>query len=260
MQGKNALKNLKRRSVLAVPSLFTVGNLACGFLAILASMRGDFHRAGWFIFLAMLLDGVDGRIARLLNAETEFGVEMDSLADIISFCAAPAFLMYFMVLSKYAPVGTAIAFVYLLCGALRLARFNAMTHAGTGSKKHFSGLPVPAAAGILAAFAISYSIFMEASGGQNMPYINKVLPHIHNVMAFIVVGLGALMVSTIPYAAFKGKGEKRRKMRVSFIILAAFLVYLLIRYPQDVVFIVFSLYVLIGILAVFYRAFKNMKL
>jgi len=260
MQEKNALKTLKRRSVLAVPSLFTVGNMACGFLSILAAMHGNFYRAGWFIFFAMLLDGVDGRIARMLNAETEFGVEMDSLADIISFCAAPAFLMYFMVLSKYAFVGMAIAFVFLLCGALRLARFNAMAHAGTGSKKHFSGLPVPAAAGILAAFAVSYSIFMESGGGQNMPYVNAVLPHIYNLMAFIVVGLGVLMVSNIPYAAFKGKSEERKKMRVSFIILAAFLVYLLIRYPQNVVFIVFSLYVLAGIVAVFYRAFKNMKL
>lgn len=244
---------------MAVPSLFTIGNLACGFFSILSSINGNFYRAGWLILLAMCLDGVDGRVARMLKAESEFGVEMDSLADLISFCAAPAFLVYFLALQYYPVTGAAIAFIYLLCGALRLAKFNTMALDGTGSKKHFSGLPTPAAAGILAAFAVSYMIFMEVGvKGQNLPFFNKALPHIYNGIAFVVLALALLMVSKIPYAAFKSRGDFG-KNSVLFILFAAILVYLTLRFPQNIIFIVFSVYVLVGLVAVIVRAFKNIK-
>ncbi|GHT38993.1 CDP-diacylglycerol--serine O-phosphatidyltransferase [Bacteroidia bacterium] len=259
MENKNTLQTIKHKSAMAVPSLFTIGNLACGFFSILSSVNGNFHRAGWLIFIAMFLDGVDGRVARMLKAESEFGVEMDSLADLISFCAAPAFLVYFMALQYYAVSGAAIAFIYLLCGALRLAKFNTMALDGTGSKKHFSGLPTPAAAGILAAFAVSYTILMEVGvRGQNLPFLNHALPHIYNCISFVVIGLAFLMVSKIPYAAFKGKGDFG-KNSVWFILFAAIFVYLTIKYPQNVVLIVFSVYVLVGIIAVIFHAFKNIK-
>ncbi|WP_424245684.1 CDP-diacylglycerol--serine O-phosphatidyltransferase [Elusimicrobium posterum] len=256
---KNTFQNIKRRGVLAVPSLFTIGNMACGFFSILASVNGNFHKAGWLILIALLLDGLDGRVARMLNAETDFGVEMDSLADLATFCAAPAFLVYFMALNKYALFGAPIAFFYMLCGGLRLAKFNTMAKAGTGSKKYFSGLPTPAAAAILAAFAISYSIFIDVNvSGQNIIYLEHILPFIYNSTAFIVVFLGLLMVSKIPYAAFKDKKERRRR-GIPFMLLIAVIIFLLIKYPQNVVFIVFSLYVIVGLLAVLLRAFKRIE-
>jgi len=241
-----------------VPSLFTIGNMACGFFSILSSFNGNYYKAGWLIFIAMFLDGLDGRIARMLKAESEFGVEMDSLSDLISFCAAPAFLVYFMALQYYGLSGAAIAFLYLLCGALRLAKFNTMALDGTGSKKHFSGLPTPAAAGILSAFAVSYMVFMEGARGHNLPFLNYALPHIYNALSFVVIILALLMVSKIPYAAFKGRSNFG-KNNAWFILFAAVLVYLTVRYPQNIVLIVFGVYVIAGLVAVTFRAFKNIK-
>ena len=258
MNEKTPLQTLRRRSAMAVPSMFTVGNMACGFFSILSSVNGNFYRAGWLIFIAMFLDGVDGRIARMLKAESEFGVEMDSLSDLISFCAAPAFLVYFLALQYYGFTGAVIAFVYLMCGALRLAKFNTMALDGTGSKKHFSGLPTPAAAGILSAFAVSYMVFLEGAKGRNLPFLNSAMPHIYDGIAFLVVALAVLMVSKIPYAAFKTRVASG-KNSVLFLIFAALLVYLTIRFPQNIIFIFFSVYVLVGLFAVIFRAFKNIK-
>ena len=141
-----AVEKLKRTGAAAAPSLFTLGNLACGFFSILAASQGQFGKAGWLILIAAVFDLFDGRVARMLGTESEFGVEMDSLADGVSFCTAPALLMYFMVLHQYPLWGGPIACVYACFGVLRLAKFNTMAHAGEGSKKYFSGLPVPAPA------------------------------------------------------------------------------------------------------------------
>lgn len=252
-----AVDKLKKTGAQAAPSLFTLGNLACGFFSILAASQGQFGRAGWLILIAMVFDMFDGRVARMLGTESNFGVEMDSLADAVSFCAAPAFLMYFMVLQQYPLWGAPIACVYTCFGVLRLAKFNAMAYAGEGSKKYFSGLPTPASAAILASFAISYSIMESNMGGHNLKIMTLYLPHIYNFVAAAMVILALLMVSSIPYAAFKAKRDKR--MSVWLMLLIVVLVVLLVRYPQDVIFIVMSAYVLFGLLAVLYRAFKGIK-
>lgn len=251
------VNKLKRTGAMAAPSLFTLGNLACGFFSILAASQGHFGKAGWLILIAMVLDMFDGRIARMFDAESSFGVEMDSLADAISFCAAPAFLMYFFVLHQYPLWGAPIACVYTCFGVLRLARFNAMAHAGEGSKKYFLGLPVPTPAAILASFAISYSIMETNMGGQNIKLLAHYLPHLYNFVAIMMIVLAILMVSRVPYAAFKAKREKR--MNIWTMMFIVILVVLLIRYPQDVIFIVLSAYVLFGLLAVLYRAFRGIK-
>lgn len=253
----NAVDKLKRTGAVAAPSLFTLGNLACGFFSILAASQGNFGKAGWLILIAMVFDMFDGRVARLLGSESNFGIEIDSLADAISFCAAPAFLMYFFVLQQYPLWGAPIACVYTCFGVLRLAKFNAMAYAGEGSKKYFSGLPTPASAAILASFAISYSIMETNMGGHNLKLLAFYLPHLYNFVAVAMIALALLMVSTVPYAAFKAKREK--KMRIWTILLVVFVVVLLVRYPQDVIFIVFSAYVLFGLLAVLYRAFRGIK-
>lgn len=248
---------LKHTGAISAPSLFTLGNLACGFFSILASAKGNYFQAGWLILIAAVFDMFDGRVARMLGAESEFGVEMDSLADTVSFCAAPAFLMYFFVLQAQPLWGAPIACVYTCFGVLRLAKFNTMAKAGETSKKYFCGLPVPTPALILASFAISYSIMESQSGGHNIRLVANYLPHLYNFVWFIMLIFSILMVSNVPYAAFKAKREKR--LNVWTLLLIVFLVVMLIKFPQDVVLIVFSLYVIVGLLMVLYRAFRGIK-
>ncbi|MCQ2410792.1 MAG: CDP-diacylglycerol--serine O-phosphatidyltransferase [Elusimicrobiaceae bacterium] len=254
---KKVVEKLKHTGAVTVPSLFTLGNLACGFFSILASAKGNFAQAGWLILFAMVFDMFDGRMARLLGSESSFGIEMDSLADAVSFCTAPAMLMYFFVLHTQPTWGAPIACVYACFGVLRLAKFNAMAYAGEGSKKYFSGLPTPAAAAILASFAISYSIMEGHSGGRNLHLLTNYLPHLYNFVWFAMLVLSLLMVSNVPYAAFKAKREKAHSPW--FLLFIVFLVVMLIKFPQDVVFIVFSLYVIVGILAVLWRAFRKIE-
>ena len=251
------VNKLKHTGAVTAPSLFTLGNLACGFFAIISASKGHFAHAGWLILFAMVFDMFDGRVARLLGSESNFGVEMDSLADAVSFCTAPALLMYFFVLHTQPVWGAPIACVYACFGVLRLAKFNAMAYAGEGSKKYFSGLPTPAAAAILASFAISYSIMEGNMGGRNIHLLTVYLPYVYNFVWFAMLILSLLMVSNIPYAAFKAKREKG--LSVWTLLLIVFLVVMLIRFPQDVIFIVFSLYVIFGLLAVLYRAFRGIK-
>ncbi|MBT3392520.1 MAG: CDP-diacylglycerol--serine O-phosphatidyltransferase [Elusimicrobiaceae bacterium] len=250
------IAKIKRTSVIALPSLFTVGNMAFGFFSILNSFHGNFLKAGWFILGAMVLDMLDGRIARMLKAESSFGVEMDSLADFLSFSIAPAILMYFFALKSY-PYGAMIAFIYTLFGALRLAKFNVLAHSGNMSKIHFSGLPTPAGAGILASFAISYTLLQMGADKHTIKWLANYMPTIYNVIALVMLLLSVLMVSNIKYAAFKGKSLlKPRNIRdLVFLII---LVFVLIKYPQDIIFLVFCIYVIVGIIAIFYRIFRKM--
>ena len=259
------LEKIKHAGIITIPSLFTMGNIGCGFFSILSSVNGHYSKAGWLIFIAMLLDTFDGRIARMLNAESSFGVEMDSLADLISFCTAPAFLIYYIALQNITVFGAQIAFIFVLFGAIRLARFNAMAHAGKSSKQYFTGLPVPAAAAVLVSFALSYNIFALDANGKVMPFMQIYLPHIYNLIAFITIGLALLMVSNIPYAAFKGKKENgqetaEKKISVTKLAIIAIVIAFLFKYPQDVVFIVFGLYALMGVIMMIFKAFKNMSL
>ena len=181
------VEKLKHTGAVTVPSLFTLGNVACGFFSILSAAKGNFAAAGWLILFAMIFDMFDGRMARLFGTESSFGVEMDSLADAVSFCTAPAMLMYFFVLHTQPTWGAPIACVYACFGVLRLAKFNAMAYAGESSKQYFSGLPTPAAAGILASFAISYSIMEGTSGGRNIQLLTAYLPHIYNFVWFVML-------------------------------------------------------------------------
>ena len=256
-QEKKVVEKLKHTGAVTVPSLFTLGNMACGFFSILSAAKGNFAGAGWLILFAMVFDMFDGRMARLLGTESNFGIEMDSLADAVSFCTAPAMLMYFFVLHTQPTWGAPIACVYACFGVLRLAKFNAMAYAGEGSKKYFSGLPTPAAAGILASFAISYSIMEGAAAGRNIQLLTVYLPHIYNFVWFAMLVLSLLMVSNVPYAAFKAKREKAHSPW--FLLFVVFLVVMTIKFPQDVVFIVFSLYVIVGMVAVLWRAFRKIK-
>lgn len=249
-------QKVKHMGIVTIPSLFTIGNITCGFFSILASIEGDFNFAGLLIFVAMLFDAFDGRVARMLHAESAFGVEMDSLADLISFCTAPAFLIYFIAL-KDTPFGAPISFIFMLFGAIRLAKFNVLANSGKGSKKYFSGLPTPAAAAVLVSLALSYYNALTLEEVRRVLPIAKVyIPYIFSAVSLITVGLALLMVSNIPYAAFKSAPQgNKRKITLGKFFLLAVLIVLFIKYPQDIIFIVFGLYALIGLIVALVRKF-----
>src|SRR4029079_8822263 len=144
-----------RRGVYLLPSLFTLGNMFCGYICIVYAMRGDYESAAPFIGFAFVLDMLDGRIARMTGAASAFGVEFDSLADVISFGMAPAILVYAWGLAPLGRIGLAAGFLFVSAAAMRLARFNIQS--GTGlDKRYFVGMPSPAAAGVLASTVYAY--------------------------------------------------------------------------------------------------------
>lgn len=178
-----------RRGILLLPSILTVGNLFCGYASVVYAMRGDLATAAPFIGVAMVLDLLDGRIARLTNTTSAFGLELDSLADIVSFGLAPAVLAFAWGLSDLGRVGWAAGFIFLTATAMRLARFNIHTTTQT-DKRYFVGLPSPPAAGVVAATVYAW------------PYPLVGFPQSIAAVAIVLVP-AALMVSTIRFRSFK---------------------------------------------------------
>jgi len=169
-----------------VPSLFTVLNMFCGFLSIIHASRGEFLPASWFIILAAGFDSLDGIMARITKSSSEFGVQIDSLSDVVSFGAAPAFIVYQMSLSALGGVGVLISSLVMIFGGLRLARFNVQL---VGFEKdHFVGLPIPASAITVASFTLTYF-----TPGAGLPKAAEIL------LPWMVVGLALLMVSKVSY-------------------------------------------------------------
>lgn len=214
-----------------LPNLFTTGALFSGFYAITSAMNGQFELAAIAIFIAMVLDGLDGRVARLTNTQSAFGAEYDSMADMISFGAAPALVMYAWSLSALGKAGWVAAFVHAAGAALRLARFN--TQLATQDKRYFQGLPSPSAAGIPAGFiwvAVKYEIPLES---------------IQYIGLGMAVCTGLLMVSNFRYYSFK---DIDLHGRVSFLwaILVMLLFALLYTNTPLVLFTIFTLYALSG--------------
>ncbi len=146
------LRERRPRGIFLLPSLLTTGNLFCGFFALLLTVENRYTEAALAIFVAMIMDILDGRVARLMKATSQFGLEFDSLADVVSFCVAPAFLIYSFALSALGRPAWFGAFLFVICGALRLARFN--VHTGTVDRRFFVGLPTPAAAGLVVSAVI----------------------------------------------------------------------------------------------------------
>ncbi len=169
-----------------VPSLFTVLNMFCGFMSIIHSSRGEYFAASWFIVLAAGFDSLDGVMARITKSSSEFGVEIDSLSDVISFGAAPAFLVYRMSLYQLEGMGILLSSLLMIFGALRLARFNVQLVGF--DKDYFSGLPIPASALTVASFTLNY--YSESAGLD--PLAAFFLP-------WLSVVLGLLMVSKVKY-------------------------------------------------------------
>jgi CDP-diacylglycerol---serine O-phosphatidyltransferase len=178
-----------RRGVYLLPSLFTVGNLFCGYACIVYAMRGEFETAAPFIGMAIVLDMLDGRIARMTGTASDFGLEFDSLADVISFGVAPAILSFAWGLSSLGRFGWAAGFLFATAAAMRLARFNIQSASG-GDKRYFAGMPCPAAAGVPAATVYSYPIGFHQNWEALLALAMVLVPAV-------------LMVSTIRFRSFK---------------------------------------------------------
>lgn len=219
------------RGIYLLPNLFTTGCLFSGFYAILSAMSGQFENAAIAIFVAMVLDGLDGRVARLTNTASEFGVEYDSLADMVSFGLAPALIMYLWAFQELGKLGWAVAFTYVACTALRLARFN--TQAEVADKKFFQGLPSPSAAAVVAGL-IWMSVANDLTGND-----------VQLLALVATFGAGAVMVSNFRYYSFKEIDFKGKVPFVTMLVLVLVFGFILLDPPQ-VLFGGFFIYMLSG--------------
>ncbi len=217
-----------------IPNLFTAMNMFCGFLSIINASQSKFSYAAWLIVIAAIFDALDGMMARLTNSSSELGVELDSLSDVISFGAAPAFLIYEIQLINYNSLGVIISSSLMIAGGFRLARFNVQLVGF--SKEYFKGLPIPSSAITLAAFILS---FYKPGIGIESPYSSFTIP--------LVLVLSALMVSSIKYDTlpkFSLKGIKEKPYHFGFVILS--LIILLLT-SGKALFFIFVFIILFGI-------------
>lgn len=224
--------NLKRRrGIYLLPNLFTTAGLFAGFYAIVAAMEGLFDIAAMAIFVAMIMDSIDGRVARLTNTQSAFGAEFDSLSDMVSFGVAPALVIYSWSLESLGKIGWLAAFIFAAAGALRLARFN--TQVGTSDKRYFQGLPTPAAAAVIASLVwvgVEYAIPGDT----------------FSILAGIITVLFAvLMVSNVRYHSFKQIDLKGRIPFVGILLVVVVFVSISLD-PPKILFLVFFCYGLSG--------------
>jgi CDP-diacylglycerol--serine O-phosphatidyltransferase len=231
-----------RRGVYLLPSLLTMGNMWCGYASIVYSLRGDYETAAPFIGIAYALDALDGRIARMTGTESEFGLQLDSLADIVSFGIAPAVMSFAWGLSSLGRLGWAAGFMFVACAAMRLARFNILSATG-GDKRYYVGMPSPAAAAVPAA-----TVFMYPYGLYDY---RAALP------ALVMVLLPAvLLVSTIKYRSFKDLDLKsRRSFRVLLIIAAGIVA--IWTHPKAVLLVAAYAYLASGFIGLAINRFKR---
>jgi len=238
-----------KKGIYIIPSLFTCGNMSCGVLSVIMSIGGHFIPAAWFLIGALVCDILDGRIARMTKTTSMFGMELDSLSDLVSFGIAPAMMMYMLVLIRMGRIGIAIAVLYVLCCALRLARFNVLAHSGE-VHKHFVGLPTPASAGVIISFVLSYSLLAPEGIHLNfktIPVLMELMPTFFRIMPIVIVVLSFLMVSNIPYLSFK-KLKLSKIHTIELFAVLIVLIILIVIFPQNTIFIIFSIYALSGIL------------
>jgi len=221
-----------RKGVYILPNLLTTGGLFCGFYSVIASLRGDFLLAAIAIMAANVFDVLDGRIARLTKTTSRFGIEYDSLCDLVAFGVAPGILVYRWGLEPWGTFGWLAASLYVTAGALRLARFNVLTD--TALKRHFLGLPIPAAAEVIATTVMLYYFF----GAEGPTYR-------HLIVLVMVYALAGLMVSNVRYFSFKEIDIYRRQP--FWVLIAGILILkLLIAEPQMCLFAGFFLYAASG--------------
>jgi CDP-diacylglycerol--serine O-phosphatidyltransferase len=231
-RGAFARYGKRRRAVNLIPNLFTTGNLCCGVFAILAVFNANYIAAAIAILVAMVFDVLDGKSARLTNSTSQFGLEYDSLADVVSFGVAPGLLIYSWALSGQGMFGAAVMFAYVALGAVRLARFNS-TVASTDSK-YFTGLAIPAAAGVVASLVI-FDHHIVRMGAEVKPLL----------ILIITLTLAFLMVSTIKYRSFKDL-KFRGGRHFNYLVWVILGLMLVMAWPQVMLFVIFAAYAVSG--------------
>lgn len=232
-----------RKGIYVLPNGITLCGMFAGFFAIVSVLKGNFVLASWAIVAAGVFDGLDGWVARLTQSTTRFGIELDSLSDVIAFGVAPAVLLYTWALKPFGRVGWAVAFLFTACGAMRLARYNIQM--GSTEKKSFTGMPIPAAAGVVAAMVIFYSEIGRA-------------PDKSFFVLIIAVVLSLLMVSTLRFHSLKEINLKERKpfwILVSMVVILA----VIVMHPQIAIFVFAIIYLAVGIVENAYLFLKARK-
>lgn len=231
-----------KRGVYLLPNLVTTGGLFAGFYGIVATMNGDYNLAAWFILISAVFDALDGKVARLTGTTSRFGVEYDSLVDLVSFGVAPGLLMYSWALQPFGKFGWLAAFLYVVCGALRLARFNIQVN--TVESRRFVGLPIPAAAGMVASCVL---LFYHLGGTGTIKKISVLL---------LIYVLAYLMVSNHSYHSFKDP-ELVKRQPFGFLVLAIIFIIVIVAQPEIMLFILASIYVASGPVGPLFELFKN---
>lgn len=242
-----------RKGIYILPNLITLSSMFAGFYSIVASLNSDYERAAWAILIASVFDGLDGWVARMTHTATRFGIEIDSLSDVISFGVAPGVLVYTWALSSFGKIGWLGSFFLLACGALRLARFNVQM--GSTEKKHFTGLPIPASAMMIATTVLAYDEVIKYLEYLQLRWLADMVGRDYWVLAltFLVAGLN---VSMITYHGPKEANLKERRPFGLLVVIAAFLA-VVAYHPALVLFLITLAYVAAGIGEALYGLLKR---
>jgi len=229
--------------VYLIPNLLTTGNLFSGLASLIFVFHADFQAAAVAILVAIIFDILDGSSARLMKSTSQFGLQYDSLGDLISFGVAPAFVVYVWALQIPPMLGAAVMFAYVACGALRLARYNVSASLNEG--KPFTGLPIPGAAGLIATLVI-FDHNVLALGETIRPIVGIILS----------LGLAFLMVSTVKYRSVKELKFQERH-HFNYLVYAILILMAVLAYPPFMLFVVFALYALSGVIEQGIHAFRT---
>ncbi len=244
-----------RKGIYILPNLITLLSMFSGYYSIIASLNSDYERAAWTIMIASVFDVLDGWVARITHTATRFGIEIDSLSDAISFGVAPGVLVYTWTLSSFGKIGWVGSFFLVACAALRLARFNVQM--GGAEKKHFTGLPTPAAALVIATTVLAYEEVIDILENWKMAGLADAIGKDYWVLALTFI-LAGLMVSNITYHSLKEANLKERRPFGILVVIAGFLA-VVAYHPSLVLFVVSMSYVALGIVEALVGLLKKTK-
>jgi CDP-diacylglycerol---serine O-phosphatidyltransferase len=220
-----------RKGIYILPNLFTTGSLFAGFYSMVSTLNGDFNTAAIWVLVSSIFDGLDGKVARLTGTSSKFGVEYDSLADLVAFGVTPGLLMYSWALKPFGRLGWLAAFLFVVCGALRLARFNVQVN--TVESKRFVGLPIPAAASMVSATVLLFHHMHWLSSYKKLAIL------------LLLYFLAFLMVSNLKYYSFKDPGLIKRQP-FGFLVFAVILLIVIAAEPVLMLFVLFMCYTISG--------------
>jgi len=244
-----------RKGIYILPNLITICSMFAGFYSIVAAFNSDYERAAWAIMIASIFDVLDGWVARLTHTATRFGIEIDSLSDVISFGVAPGILVYTWTLSSFGKIGWLGSFFLVACAALRLARFNVQM--GGAEKKHFTGLPTPASALVIASTVLAYDELIQILEHLRLAWLAEMVGKDYWVLGLTFL-LAGLMVSNITYHSLKEANLKERRPFWILVLIAAFLS-VIAYHPSFVLFLISMFYLGLGLVEALYGLLKTSK-